>query len=214
MASHPLAIQCCHDALCSCGEFSVTLVKSDQKFLGKTERPSDLLVYIVDLASQMVAGRLLFEMLRDECRHARILAIGKQLSPGDISELMPYGLHGYIAYPELNTQLALALRAMRESHLWFAPEVLECYAHRAAISRPLRGERRNRFTSTERKVLHLLCQRLSNKEIGAALGVSERTIRFHLGNLFVKLGVNDRYSLVDVISYSTVDSVSRYRRVT
>jgi DNA-binding NarL/FixJ family response regulator len=213
MASHPLAIQCCRDALCACSEFSVTLVKSDQKYPSKAGLSRPLIVYIVDLASQMIAGRLLlvFEMLREKCSDARILAIGEPLSPGDISELLPYGLHGYISYPELNTQLELALRAMQESRLWFAPEVLQCYAHRMTISRVPREENWKRFTSTEKKVLHLLCQRLSNKEIGAVMGVSERTVRFHLGNLFIKLGVNDRYTLIDMVSYSATGSLSRYK---
>jgi DNA-binding NarL/FixJ family response regulator len=54
------------------------------------------------------------------------------------------------------------------------------------------------FTQREKLVVDLLQHRLSNKEIGTVLKISERTVRFHLANIFSKLGVNDRYSVVDL----------------
>jgi len=39
--------------------------------------------------------------------------------------------------------------------------------------------------------------RKSNKEIGAALGISSRTVSTHLSNVFVKLGVTSRGELTD-----------------
>jgi DNA-binding NarL/FixJ family response regulator len=35
---------------------------------------------------------------------------------------------------------------------------------------------------------------LSNKEIGNNLGITERTVKFHVGNVLAKLGVQDRHS--------------------
>jgi DNA-binding NarL/FixJ family response regulator len=49
----------------------------------------------------------------------------------------------------------------------------------------------------ESEIVGLLQRRLSDKEIGCALGISERTVRFHLHNIFEKLGVHDRYGVVD-----------------
>jgi DNA-binding CsgD family transcriptional regulator len=56
----------------------------------------------------------------------------------------------------------------------------------------------------EKEVAALLERRLCNKEIGSALGICERTVRFHLGNIFKKLGVSDRYSLIDLLRTSGV----------
>jgi DNA-binding CsgD family transcriptional regulator len=44
----------------------------------------------------------------------------------------------------------------------------------------------------EREVLALLCQRLTDAEIGAALFISPRTASRHVANLFDKLGVSSR----------------------
>lgn len=46
----------------------------------------------------------------------------------------------------------------------------------------------------ERQVLHLIAQGMANKQIGRALGISERTVKVHVGNVFRCLGVGDRTS--------------------
>jgi DNA-binding NarL/FixJ family response regulator len=43
-------------------------------------------------------------------------------------------------------------------------------------------------------VLALASQGLANKQIGRALGIAERTVKVHLGNVFRRIGVSDRTS--------------------
>jgi DNA-binding NarL/FixJ family response regulator len=50
------------------------------------------------------------------------------------------------------------------------------------------------LSTREAQVLHSLAQGLSNKEIGAALGLSVGTVKTHLRHIFRKLGVSDRTS--------------------
>jgi len=48
------------------------------------------------------------------------------------------------------------------------------------------------LTPREKEVVALLVEGLSNKEIAAALGISTRTVSFHLDNIYTKLGVGSR----------------------
>ena len=48
------------------------------------------------------------------------------------------------------------------------------------------------LTARELEVLRLLAQGLRNKEMAARLYVSERTITFHLANIYQKLNVSGR----------------------
>jgi DNA-binding CsgD family transcriptional regulator len=48
------------------------------------------------------------------------------------------------------------------------------------------------LTHRELEVLRLLAEGLSNKQIGARLNLSLRTVKFHLDNIYSKLGVNTR----------------------
>jgi DNA-binding NarL/FixJ family response regulator len=50
------------------------------------------------------------------------------------------------------------------------------------------------LSARERQVLRLVGQGLANKQIGRALGITERTVKAHLGNIFRRIGVADRTS--------------------
>ena len=54
------------------------------------------------------------------------------------------------------------------------------------------------LTSRELEIVKLVAQRLSNKEIGARLGIAARTAGTHLANVFDKLNVRDRTALGDL----------------
>ena len=62
-----------------------------------------------------------------------------------------------------------------------------------ALARPERAEPEpEELTEREREVLALLAEGRSNKEIAKALGVTERTVKGHVGNVLGKLGVVSR----------------------
>jgi DNA-binding NarL/FixJ family response regulator len=48
------------------------------------------------------------------------------------------------------------------------------------------------LSDREREVLQLMATGKSNQEIGTALGIAESTVKFHVNNIFSKLGVGDR----------------------
>jgi len=43
-------------------------------------------------------------------------------------------------------------------------------------------------------VLRLVAKGLANKQIGRSLGISERTVKVHVGHVFRRIGVADRTS--------------------
>ena len=52
------------------------------------------------------------------------------------------------------------------------------------------------LTERERQVLQLTAEGLANKQIAAALEISEHTVKFHLSSLYAKLGVTSRTEAV------------------
>lgn len=50
------------------------------------------------------------------------------------------------------------------------------------------------LSEREKEVLQLVADGLANKQIAARLGISERTVKAHLGNIFKEIGVADRTS--------------------
>jgi DNA-binding NarL/FixJ family response regulator len=51
------------------------------------------------------------------------------------------------------------------------------------------------LTAREAQALQLLMRRLTNKEISSALGISERTVKYHVSNILSKLQLEDRRGL-------------------
>ncbi|MFH2104342.1 MAG: helix-turn-helix transcriptional regulator [Chloroflexota bacterium] len=60
------------------------------------------------------------------------------------------------------------------------------------------------FSPREKQVADLLLQGRSNKQIAATLGVSNRTVEFHLSNIYLKLGVASRTEAVLKLSESSL----------
>jgi two-component system, NarL family, response regulator DevR len=69
------------------------------------------------------------------------------------------------------------------------------YVQRGGMVRPaLNGNATagSDLTPREREVLRRTASGMSNREVGAALYVTEQTVKFHLGNIYRKLGVHNR----------------------
>jgi DNA-binding CsgD family transcriptional regulator len=52
------------------------------------------------------------------------------------------------------------------------------------------------LSAREREVLQLLAQGLATKQIARSLGVTERTVKFHVASIFAKLGATNRAQAV------------------
>ncbi len=75
-----------------------------------------------------------------------------------------------------------------------------------AIASPGRPLGRQSFTGREKEVLELLVAGSSNKEIGMALGIEERTVKTHVAKLMRKVGAANRIALsVHAITNSLIE---------
>jgi two-component system, NarL family, response regulator YdfI len=100
-------------------------------------------------------------------------------------------------------ELRAAVNALNEGLIVGAPSLLA-----PTLNRPLStiglasdvpsfwGNPAEALTEREREVLGLLAQGLANKQIAAALGISEHTVKFHVSSIYTKLGVASRTEAV------------------
>lgn len=115
----------------------------------------------------------------------------------EILRLLYGGIDGCLAFTELLAQkLPCALRAIMSGSLWIPGNVLRQYVGQtnSLLDAQLRPD--TRLTARENQAFQLMVRRLSNKEIAVALGISERTVKFHISNIFSKLRVQDRRELL------------------
>ena len=60
-----------------------------------------------------------------------------------------------------------------------------------------------RLSKREWEVVKLLLQGKSNKLIASSLGISDRTVEFHLKNIYIKHQVNSRVELIFILANTT-----------
>ena len=57
-------------------------------------------------------------------------------------------------------------------------------------------EVKNKLTKTELKVINFISEGYTNKEAAKKLSISEKTVKAHLTNIFIKLNLKNRYQLI------------------
>lgn len=114
-----------------------------------------------------------------------------------------YGASGFLLKDAQPAELASAVRAVASGDAVVAPRVtrrlLDTFASRLPDLRSGYDQGStdlDRLTEREREVLVRVARGLSNREIGAALYVSEPTVKSHFGHILNKLGLRDRVHAV------------------
>ena len=136
----------------------------------------------------------------------KIIVTGTGIDDETILKAIASGAKGYVDEAAGPAEFVQAIRIVNEGSVWAPRKVLSMFIERVSSS-PGRGFPSGRvtFTDREKQVLEMLVAGRSNKEIGAALGIEERTVKAHVAKLMRKVGVQNRIALsVHAITHSLV----------
>jgi DNA-binding NarL/FixJ family response regulator len=101
------------------------------------------------------------------------------------------GAAGYVLKQIRGTDLVGAVRTVASGRSMITPEtadrVLSRAGEQARAADPL-----SRLTGQERRILELIGQGLTNRQIGERLGLAEKTVKNYVSVLFAKLGMERR----------------------
>jgi two-component system, NarL family, response regulator LiaR len=127
----------------------------------------------------------------------RILALGKPVKiivltsfheQDLVQQALKAGATSYLLKNVSADELATAIRAAYRGRSTLAPEATEALIHATRQSPGLGFD----LTEREREILVLLVKGLSNLEISNLLSISMATVKYHLTNIFSKLGAKNR----------------------
>lgn len=85
-----------------------------------------------------------------------------------------------------------AIRAIARGQAWYDPTTAAGMLHASDRDKGRRPNGRTLFSDRESQVAALISEGHSNKEISTALGISEPTVKKHIGHILEKLGLADR----------------------
>jgi len=136
----------------------------------------------------------------------RIIVTGSGADEETILKAIAAGAKGYVDEAAGPAEFVQAIRMVHQGSVWAPRKVLSTFIERVSTS-PGRifPAGRVTFTDREKEVLEMLVAGRSNKEIGSALGIEERTVKAHVAKLMRKVGVQNRIALsVHAITHSLV----------
>jgi DNA-binding NarL/FixJ family response regulator len=117
--------------------------------------------------------------------------------PDEVANLAGLPVWGVLPLDAGADELSAALHALAEGLLVGSPAMVGRLLERHPLPAPGQSEAViDSLTGREREVLQLAAEGLANKQIAAALEISEHTVKFHLSSLYAKLGVTNRTEAV------------------
>ena len=150
-------------------------------------------VVLMDLQMPRVDGVEAIKQIRARQPRVQTIVLTTYGDDESIFRGLEAGARGYLLKDAPRDELFRAVRAVARGESLLQPAVatrlLDRFSRRPAPAQETLTER-------ELDVLRLLARGSANKEIGAALHISESTVKTHVANIFQKLDVSDRTEAV------------------
>ena len=149
-------------------------------------------VILMDLVMPRLDGVAAMRELRELAPGCRVIVLTSFLDDDRLLPAIRAGAAGYLLKNVEPAELARAIRAADAGEAMLDPTVASRLVHAIADGAQPRDELAEQLTAREREVLELIARGRSNKRIALELGISEKTVKTHVGHLLAKLGVADR----------------------
>ena len=148
-------------------------------------------VVLMDLVMPRLDGVGAMRELRHRLPQTRVIVLTSFTDEERILPAIQAGAAGYLLKNVEPQELARAVRAAHDGQALIDPSIAARLVE--AIAQPAGEEPRdNALTRREQDVLELIGRGMSNKRIALELGLSEKTVKTHVGHVLHKLGVADR----------------------
>jgi DNA-binding NarL/FixJ family response regulator len=142
---------------------------------------------LIDVNMPKINGIRAAQQLKKLRPSVHIIMLSGFLNDGYIQASQESDVDGYLLKECSPSELITAIRMVIAGHRLFPQKEGKLDLVSSSLTRP---------TGRELEILRQLSEGLSNKEIAQRLRVTERTVEFHLSNLYSKLGVSSRIEAI------------------
>jgi len=173
------------------------------------ELPKLQAVDLILLGNRSSSGGSVFDMmasLKAVRPDLRIIVSGTGADDETILKALAAGAKGYVDEAASPAEFVQAIRVVHQGSVWAPRRVMSIFIDRVTSSPgKIFPVGKVNFTDREKEVLELLVAGRSNREIGQALTIEERTVKAHVAKLMRKVGLQNRIALsVLAITHSLV----------
>ena len=148
-------------------------------------------VVLMDLLMPTMDGVTAIARIKADQPDIEIVAMTSFIEEEKVTAALAAGATGYLLKDAEADEVAAAVRDAYHGEIHLDPAVARLLAERLR-HRPQDDGPTEPLTEREREVLRLVARGLSNKDIAAALFITERTARTYVSNILGKLGLQSR----------------------
>lgn len=153
-------------------------------------------VILMDVSMPRMGGVEATRLIKREFPHIGIVALTMYEEQQYIFDLVRAGATGYLLKDTESAQIVEAIRAISRGESLIHPSVASKILAEFSLLAQKKGRKpswvEHDLTEREITVLRLVADGKTNKEIANSLGLSEKTVKNHVRNIFHKLQVYDR----------------------
>jgi len=157
-------------------------------------------ILLLDIRMPKVDGLTVLPKIREKSPRTKVLILSAFFEDDLIIEAMQNGAKGYLLKEATYKDLIKAIYATHAGELWaerkVLTELLESLFQKVNDLHGPLSEPRENLTEREQEIVKWVIHGMTNKEIATQLGISDKTVKTHLSNIFSKLKVSRRLELL------------------
>jgi len=177
------------------------LVNKDMQMIGEAADGEEALhkislykpdIVLMDLMMPGMDGITATREIKKKYPQVKVIALTSFAEQNMVQGALQAGAIGYLQKNVTAKELGHAIRSACEGRMTLSPEATQILVN--SVAQPqIEGEQ---LTERERDVLRCMVGGLNNNQISEKLVVSLGTVKFHVSNIFQKLGVDSRVEAV------------------
>lgn len=148
-------------------------------------------VILMDLMMPVLDGVAATAAIKKQYPGIQIIALTSFQEDELVQNALKAGAVGYLMKNVTARELSAAIRSAKEGKITLSPEAAQALVHATQ-----HAQETDTLTEREREVLKLMVEGLNNAEIAERLVVSLSTVKYHISNILMKLGVDNRVAAV------------------
>jgi DNA-binding NarL/FixJ family response regulator len=189
---HPMYRDGLKNTILKTNKFSKVLEASNgQESLELIKKTPQVSVVFMDIEMPVMNGVEAAKLILKEKSNLKIIVTTMFSEPQYVKEMIALNVSGYILKDSSRAEITKALSMVIDDQNYFSPKVQKLIADMHLMDEKTNhtlkptGEK-NEVTSSQKKILELLCRQYSNADIAEELGISELTVKRHRQDLLLR----------------------------
>lgn len=159
-------------------------------------------VILMDIRMPLCNGLDALRLIKTELPQIKIIMLTTSEEGEDLFDAIKYGASGYLIKNTDAESLVGMLNAVLHGEISLSPEIATkvLKEFKKAEDKPMQEEEGKKLTKRQLEVLEMTAKGNTYKVIGETLGISERTVKYHMENIIELLQLENRAQVIKYVA--------------